>query len=137
MTIRDAIGWMGFGHHPRDTALATVDAFNRRDWKRMSELLAEDFYYVDGEANRIDTPGRFVASLRGLLGDAPDLRLDVDSLEDAGHMVFMRGRTTSHDFRFRTRSMWRAWVRGERMASLENFRVVNSIRLAKYAREAA
>jgi hypothetical protein len=137
MTIRDAIGWIGFGLHPGNTALATVDAFNRRDWDRMSELLCEDFYYLDGELNRIDTPVRFMASLRSLLDDAPDLALSVDTIEEAGHMVFMRGRTTSRDFRFRSRSMWRARIRGGRMASLENFRVVNSIRLAKYAREAA
>lgn len=132
MTIRDAIGWIGLGHHPRDTALATVDAVNRRDWKLLRELLDEDFYYLDGEANRIETPERFMISLRGLLEDAPDLTLDVDTLEDAGQMVYMRGRTISSDFRFRSRSMWRAKVRGGRMASLENFRVTNSMRLVEY-----
>ena len=137
MTIRDAIGWIGLGHHPRDTALATVDAFNRRDWKRLNELLDEEFYYLDGEANRIDTSGRFMTTLRGLLDDAPDLKVDLDTLEDAGQMVYMRGHTTSSDFRFRTHSMWRAKVSGGRMVSLENFQVVNSIHLAKYAAQLA
>ena len=64
MTIGDAIGWMR-KHHPRDTALATVDAVNRRDWEHLRTLLAEDFFYVDGEANRIESPERFVRSVQG------------------------------------------------------------------------
>jgi hypothetical protein len=136
MTIGDAIGWMR-KHHPRDTALATVDAVNRRDWEQLRTLLAEDFFYIDGEANRIETPENFVTSLRRLVDDAPDLTIDVDSFEDAGHMVYMRGRTMSEDFRFRSRSMWRAKVDHGRMSCLENFRVANAMRLAKYAPEQA
>ena len=132
MTIGDAIGWMR-KRHPRDTALATVDAVNRRDWKQLRTLLAEDFFYVDGEANRIETPDRFVTSLRGLTSDAPDFTIDVDSFEDAGAMVYMRGRTMSEDFRFRSRSMWRAKVAHGRLSCLENFRVANAMRLSKYA----
>lgn len=137
MHLRDAIGWIGFGHHPRDTALATVDAVNRRDWKQLRELLADDFYYLDGEANRIETPEGFVTSVHGLLRDAPDLRIDIDSFEDVGQMVYMRGRTTSQDYRFRTRSMWRAKVMHGRMTCLETFRVANTMRLSKYAPDQA
>ena len=136
MTIGDAIGWMR-KRHPRDTALATVIAVNRRDWKQLRSLLAEDFFYVDGEANRIETPDRFVTSLRGLTSDAPDFTIDVDSFEDAGAMVYMRGRTMSEDFRFRSRSMWRAKVSHGRLSCLENFRVANAMRLAEYAPEDA
>ena len=132
MTIGDAIGWMR-KHHPRDTALATVDAVNRRDWEHLRTLLAEDFFYVDGEANRIESPERFVRSVQGLVNDAPDLTIDVDSFEDAGAMVYMRGRTTSDDYRFRSRSMWRAKIAHGRMECLENFRATNAMRLSKYA----
>jgi len=136
MTLGDAIGWMR-KHHPRDTALATVDAVNRRDWVHLRTLLAEDFFYIDGEASRIESPERFVSSVQGLVNDAPDLTIDVDSLEDAGAMVYMRGRTMSQDFRFRSRSMWRARVAHGRLESLENFRVVNTVRLTEYAPEQA
>ena len=136
MTIGDAIGWMR-KRHPRDTALATVDAVNRRDWQHLRTLLAEDFFYVDGEANRIETPDRFVSSVQGLVSAAPDLTIDVDSFEDAGAMVYMRGRTMSEDFRFRSRSMWRAKVTHGRMECLENFRAANAMRLAKYAPDQA
>ena len=136
MTIGDAIGWMR-KHHPRDTALATVDAVNRRDWEQLRTLLAEDFFYLDGEANRIESPERFVRSVQGLVNDAPDLTIDVDSFEDAGAMVYMRGRTMSEDFRFRSRSMWRAKVSHGRLSCLENFRVANAMRLAEYAPEDA
>ena len=132
MTIGDAIGWMR-KRHPRDTALATVEAVNRRDWEGLRALLADDFFYLDGEANRIDTPDRFVASLRGLVGDAPDFALEMDSVEEAGSMVYMHGRTVSDDFRFRSRSMWRAKVEHGRMRCLENFRFANAAQLAKYA----
>lgn len=136
MTIGDAIGWMR-KHHPRDTALATVDAVNRRDWEQLRSLLAEDFFYIDGEANRIETPDRFVTSVRGLVEDAPDFTIDVDSFEDAGSMVYMRGRTISDDYRFRSRSMWRAKIAHGRMECLENFRATNAMRLTKYDPQAA
>ena len=77
MTIGEAIGWVR-KRHPRDTALATVDAVNRRDWEQLRTLLAEDFFYIDGEANRIETPERFVSSVQGLVRDAPDLTIDVE-----------------------------------------------------------
>ena len=136
MTLEDAIGWMR-KHHPRDTALATVDAVNRRDWSGLRTLLAEDFFYVDGEGNRIETPGSFVIAVQGLVKDAPDLTIEVDSFEDVGAMVYMRGRTMSRDFRFRSRSMWRTKIVNGRMACLENFRVANAMRLSKYAPEDA
>jgi hypothetical protein len=132
MTIGDAIGWLR-KRHPRDTALATVDAVNRRDWDGLRALLDDDFFYLDGEGNRIETPDRFVTSLRGLVGDAPDFTLEIDSCEEAGHMVYMRGATVSEDFRFRSRSMWRAKVEHGRMRCLENFRFANATQLAKYA----
>ena len=48
-------------------------------------------------------------------------------------MVYMRGRTTSDDYRFRSRSMWRAKIAHGRMECLENFRATNAMRLSKYA----
>ena len=137
MPLRDAIEWLGFGRHPRDTALATVNAVNRRDWTQLRALLTDDFFYLDGVDNRIDTPDSFVISVRGLVGDAPDFRIDVESFEDVGRMVYMRGRTVSSDFRFRSRSMWRAKVERGRLACLENFRPGANLRLRQYAPEHA
>jgi len=131
MTIGDALGWMR-RHHPRDTALATVDAVNRREWERLRKLLADDFFYIDGEGNRIDTPDRFVTSVRGLVAAAPDFTIDVEDFEDAGAMCYMHGRTVSDDFRFRSHSMWRARISHGRMECLENFRATNAMRLTKY-----
>lgn len=132
MTIGDAIGWMR-KRHPRDTALATVEAVNQRDWEGLRALLADDFFYLDSAANRIETPERFVASLQGLVSDAPDFALQIDSCEEAGSMVYMRGRTVSEDFRFRSRAMWRTKVEHGYMQCLENFRLANAGQLAKYA----
>ena len=132
MTIGDAIGWMR-KRHPRDTALATVEAVNRRDWEGLRALLADDFFYLDGEGNRIETAERFVTSMQGLLEDAPDFALEIDSVEEAGSMVYMHGGTVSEDFRFRSRSMWRAKIEHGRMQCLENFRFANAAQLAKYA----
>jgi hypothetical protein len=136
MMFGGALGWMR-KHHPRDTALGTVDAVNRRDWEQLQSLLDNDFFYVDGEANRIETPDRFIASLRGLVADAPDFTIEVDSVEDAGSMVYMHGRTISEDFRFRSHSMWRARIAHGRMQCLENFRATNAMRLTKYDPQAA
>lgn len=135
MTIRDAIGWIGLCRHPRDTVLATIEAVNARDWEHLRTLLADDFVYVD-DTTRLEGPRDFLSALQGLVRDAPDLRIEVHSFEDAGHMVYMRGRITSQDYRFRTRSMWRAKIRHGRMTCLENFRVASSIRLSKYAARA-
>lgn len=133
MSIRDAIGWIRLRQDPREAARASVEAVNGRNWEQLRGLLDDGFFYLDGDNNRIDSPDRFVASLRGLMRAAPDFRLEVDSFEDAGHMVYMRGRTVSDDFRFRSNSMWRAEVRRGRLASLENFRTGAHIRLDEYA----
>jgi hypothetical protein len=138
MPLRDAIGWLGFGPHPRDTALASLAAVNRRDWAQLRALLADDFFYLDGEENRIESADRFIASLRCLVRDAPDFRVDIDSFEDAGRMVYMRGRTVSSDARFRSRSMWRTKVERGRLVCLENFRPgSNNLPLDRYAPEHA
>jgi hypothetical protein len=129
---------MGFGPHPRDTALASFDAVNRRDWRHLRALLADSFFYVDGDHNKIESPDRFVASLRGLVRDVPDFRIDIDSFEDAGRIVYMRGRTVSSDARFRSRSMWRTKVERGRLVCLEDFRPgSNNLRLGRYAPEHA
>lgn len=132
MTMDDAIGWMR-KRHPRETALATVAAVNRRDWKGLRSLLADGFFYVEDDSNRIETPSRFAAALRGLVVDVPDFMLEIDTIEEAGHMVYMHGRTVSEDYRFRSHAMWRAKVEHGRMRCLENSGFANAGQISRYA----
>jgi hypothetical protein len=137
MKLRDAIGRLRLGPPPRQTANASVDAVNRRDWPRLRTLLIDDFFFTDGEDNRIESADRYVASLRAMIDEAPDFRLDIDSFEAAGSMVYMRGRTVSENRRFSSQAMWRAKVERGRLVCLENYRPTNSLRLSKYAQTGA
>lgn len=137
MRLKGAIERVRFGQHPQLAAEATIEAINGRDWPRLRQLLTDDFFFLDGEGNRVEPADHFITSMQAMLVDAPDFALRVDDYEEAGHMVYMRGRTTSSDFRYRSHTMWRARVHGGRLQCLQNFRAHDTLRLVDFAGQPA
>jgi steroid delta-isomerase-like uncharacterized protein len=74
---------------PSDVHRAAHDAFNRRDWARIREMLSDDYVYVDrAEGREVGSPDEFLSWLQEWTGWMSDAKVSDGTYLDAdGHSI--------------------------------------------------
>ena len=104
------------------SALAFFEAFNSRDFDRLSHLLDPDCLFIDSTGDHLVGADELIAVIRKLVAIEPSFRCIIEDSVGHKESVLLRGRVESDVPEEDGRVIWQMRSSGGRISRLQSFR---------------
>ncbi|WAT18873.1 nuclear transport factor 2 family protein [Aurantiacibacter sp. MUD11] len=98
-----------------------VDAVNSRDFDAMSDMLHDDFSFIDSRGYRISGRENCIAAHKAFFELEDSFSFHIDNYTMRDDLVLMRGHSKARDPRLASARLWTARVRDGKMLFWQNF----------------